>query len=56
MAKYHGLSNIENAIDIRDGFEFVFLSWAPDVMLFNVIQRLLFTVQPIKKNMNKMKF
>lgn len=46
MAEDHGLANRDGAVDVAEGPVLVLLAGALDVVLLDVVQRLLFPPQP----------
>ena len=46
VAEYHCLSDCKHAVNVWNGAIFVLLAFADDVVLFDVVQTLLFTTQP----------
>ena len=46
VAEYHRLSDCKHAVNVWNGAIFVLLAFADDVVLFDVVQTLLFTTQP----------
>ena len=52
MTKDHGLSDGQHAVDVGNGAIFLFLGVAHDVVLLDVVQRLLLPVKPLEKKFN----